>query len=374
MEKKMNIFKLEDYLEQYEFSARYLLCCSDVETVEMQELLSCASPEQMKLWQQLKLGYTEIKGLPALRTAVAQQLYPHLEQDNILMFAGAEEAIFCTLFALVEPTDHVIVLTPCYQSLYEIPKMKGAEITKLELKEDNGWRINLNAIQSALKKNTRFIIINFPHNPTGQVIEQHELEQLIDICRSKGIWLFSDEVYHSLGVPDNSWTLPAASLYEKAISVNVMSKAFGMAGLRVGWIACQDKTVLKKITHTKHYTSICNSAPSEILTLIALSNKEKILQRNNAIVAKNLQILDQFFIEYKHLFEWVRPQGGCIGFVKYKGPESIDLLCDQLVRQKSVLLMPAALYNSQGNYFRIGFGRKDMPEALSHFKDFLKTI
>lgn len=368
----MNIFKLEEYLARYEFSAKYLLCCSDAASFAMSEIIGMASSQQMDLWQNLRLGYTEAPGLPTLRETIAQGLYPGLEPDNILTFAGAEEGIFCALNAIVDSSDHVIVLTPCYQSLLEIPKSRGAEVTEIELREENDWCIDLDAITRAIKPNTKCIVINFPHNPTGQVIEEDELKVLVEICASNDIWLFSDEVYRLLGKPEQPWASPAACLYEKALSVSVMSKAFGMAGLRIGWIACQDKAMLKKIEQMKHYTSICNSAPSEILTLIALRNKDVILERNNKIVADNLGLLDQFFIEYSHLFEWVRPQGGCVGFVKYKGPGSIESFCDRLVNKQNVLLMPASIYDYASNHFRIGFGRKNMPECLEQLKEFLR--
>lgn len=368
----MNIFKLEEYLARYEFSAKYLLCCSDVESFSMSEILDMASPEHKKLWDNLHLGYTEAPGLPILRQTITSSFYPNLEADNILCFAGAEEGIFCALHALVENGEHVIVLTPCYQSLLEIPRLKGAEVSEIELKEENNWRIDLSSIKNAVRPNTKCIVINFPHNPTGQVIEEDELKGLIDICESQGIWLFSDEVYRLLGHPNTPWASAAACLYDKALSLGVMSKAFGMAGLRIGWIACQDKALLKKIEHIKHYTSICNSAPAEILSLISLSNKDKILERNNKIVEENLKILDKFFMEYSRLFEWVRPQGGCVGFVKYKDIEFVDTFCDHLVQKQSVLLMPASIYNHASNHFRVGFGRKNMPEALSKFKAFLE--
>jgi aspartate/methionine/tyrosine aminotransferase len=372
MEERVNIFKLEEYLARYEFSAKYLLCCSDAESFDMSEIIGMASSQQMDLWQNLRLGYTEAPGLPALRETVADELYHELESDNILMFAGAEEGIFCALTALIEEHDHVIVLTPCYQSLLEIPKSKGAEVTQIKLKEENDWRLDLEAIAGAIKPNTKCIVINFPHNPTGQVIEENELKALIEICEQNGIWLFSDEVYRLLGAPNKPWTSPAACLYDKALSLGVMSKAFGMAGLRIGWIACKDKAMLKKIEQMKHYTSICNSGPSEILTLIALRNKDAILERNNKIVADNLQLLDEFFVKYSHFFEWVRPQGGCVGFVKYKGLGSIESFCDRLVNTQNVLLMPASIYDYASNHFRIGFGRKNMPECLEQLKEFLR--
>lgn len=368
----MNVFKLEEYLGKYEFSAKHLLCCSDAESFQMSDILSLASPEEKELWDNLRLGYTEVQGFPLLRKVVADKFYKGLEADNIFMFAGAEEGIFCTLHALIEEGDHVVVLTPCYQSLLEIPRLKGADVSEVALKEKNDWRIDLNEIKDAIRPKTKCVVINFPHNPTGQVIDEDELKGLIDLCKQNGIWLFSDEVYRLLGKPNKPWSTPSACVYDRAISLWVMSKAFGLAGLRIGWIACKDKTILKKIEYTKHYTSICNSAPAEILSLISLRNNDKLLERNNQIVEENLKILDKFFIEYSHLFEWVKPQGGCVGFVKYKGAESVDAFCDRLVKESGVLLMPASIYSHESNHFRIGFGRKNMPESLERFKEFLK--
>lgn len=368
----VNVFKLEEYLAKYEFSASYLLCCSDAESFSMKEIIEYASDSEKELWDNLRLGYTEALGSPILCTKIASSLYPELKAENILCFAGAEDGIFCALHTLCEQGDHVIVLTPCYQSLMEIPKLNGTEVTSVQLRAKNKWRIDLDEIKRAIKQNTKCVIINFPHNPTGQVITQEELNDLVEICDSHGLWLFSDEVYRLLGKPNDGWAKPAAEIYPKALSLGVMSKSFGMAGLRVGWIACQEKQQLKKIEYMKHYTSICNSAPSEIISLIALSNKDKILSRNNLIIEENLKLLDRFMDEYQDLFEWVKPQGGCVGFVKYKGQESIGSFSERLIKAKGVLIMPAHIYDYKSNYFRIGFGRKNMPEALGKLEEFIK--
>ena len=364
-------FKLEEYLGKYEFSAPYLLCCSDPESFSMQEILSLCDAQDKKIWDELKLGYTEIPGLPILREQIAKSLYPSLTYNNIFCFAGAEEGIFCSLYSLCQPEDHVIILAPCYQSLMELPKLKGSSITSVMLREENDWRIDIRAIEKAISPNTKWLIINFPHNPTGQVITKEELEALVKLCDKHGIWIFADEVFRLLGSPNEPWAPNVAEIYPKSISLGVMSKAYGLAGLRVGWIASQDKEILKKIEHFKHYTTICNSAPAEILSLIALKNKDKILARNNEIVVKNLTLLDEFMDKYQDLFEWVRPQGGCIGYVKYKSDEPISSMADRLVKAKGVLLMPANIYDHDSNHFRIGFGRKNMEESLLLFKEFL---
>lgn len=368
---RINTFKLEQYLGEYEFSAPYLLCCSDAESWSLKEILQMADSQEQNLWNNLHLGYTEVKGLPLLREQIASRLYSNLSGDNIRCFAGAEDGIFCTLFALCNPEDHIIVLTPCYQSLLEIPKMQGSSITTLGLREENDWRIDLEEIKKSIKPNTKWVIINFPHNPTGQIIRKNEFQGLIELLNKHDVGLISDEVYRLLGPNNTEWAEPVANLYSKAISIGVMSKAFGMAGLRVGWIACQDRTILQKIEQIRHYTSICNSGTSEILTLIALRNQNSILKRNNDIVNQNLILLDQFFIDYAKQFSWVRPEGGCIGFVKYHSDEPVDLFCKRLVDKAGILLLPASIYDVNTNHFRIGFGRRNMPEALEHFKTFL---
>ena len=368
----LNPFKLENYLARYEFNAPYLLCCSDAESMSMTELLNLSSAHEKRLWDDLRLGYTEASGLPLLRETLIQTLYPSLKENEILCFAGAEDGIFCALFALCEPGDHVIVLAPCYQSLLEIPKMKKASVTLLPLLEEEEWRLNLEKLKKAITPYTKGIIINFPHNPTGQVITQEELDDLVKVCETQGLWLFSDEVYRLLGHPQNSWVKPAAECYPKALSLGVMSKSFGMAGLRIDWIVCQDTELLSKIQQVKHYTSICNSAPAEVLSVIALKNKDHILERNNKVVKDNLALLEDFFHHYQDLFSWVKPQGGCVGFVCFKNPESVEAFCTRLVQEKGVLLLPESVYNDSLNHFRIGFGRKNMPQALEQLEEFLK--
>jgi aspartate/methionine/tyrosine aminotransferase len=366
----INEFKLESYFSKYEFSAPYLLCSSDAESWSMKEILDMASEDDLKMWNNLNLGYTEDKGLPELRDAIIKQDFPNLNSNNILCFAGAEEGIFCTLTAILDKNDHAIVLTPCYQSLAEIPKFRGAEVTGIEL-EQNNWRIDIAAIASAIKPNTKIVIINFPHNPTGQVITTNEQNALIKLLRKHDLWLFSDEVYRLLGSPTEGWSPTAANIYEKAISLGVTSKAYGLPGLRIGWIACQDQNIINKILKIKHYTTICNSAPSEILSLIALNNAATILNRNNQLVASNIKLLDKFIERHSDILSWVKPQGGCIGFVKYLGDRKIDDFCNELVIKQGVLLLPASAYSYNSQHFRIGFGRKNMPEALEKFEAFL---
>jgi aspartate/methionine/tyrosine aminotransferase len=361
------IFQLEEFLGEWEFKARYMLCGSDAESWSQAELLSMADSESLELWDNLKLSYTEVAGLPVLRQEIAQ-LYERCNAENILCFAGAEDGIYCAMEALLTPDDHVIVITPCYQSLAELPKHSGACVTSVELSEEQNWELDLARLEASIRDNTKMVVINYPHNPTGARLGTAKLLGLIEIARKYEIIVFSDEVYRLLGDDHSEWEPPVVSVYERGISLGVMSKAFGLPGLRIGWLAVRDQQVLKKIEYVKHYTSICNSAPAEILSLIALRSKDLILSRNNLIVQENIKLLDQFFHRQAEIFSWVRPRGGCIGFARYSGNDGVDSFCQQLVEHEGVLLLPGRVYNWPGDNFRIGFGRKNMPEALARLE------
>jgi aspartate/methionine/tyrosine aminotransferase len=259
---------------------------------------------------------------------------------------------------------------PGYQSLYSIAQALSVEVTLLPLEPENSWQLDLEKLRRALRPTTRLIVVNFPHNPTGVLPDANTFSVLLALAEEVNAYLFSDEVYRLLEYnPDDR--LPAAvDCSRRAISLGVMSKSFGLAGLRVGWLATHDADLLRRISAFKDYTSICNSAPSEILALIALRAKEQLLARNRAIIARNLALLDTFFATYEEIFEWVRPRAGCIGFPRLLLNMPIEQFTDELVQQQSVLLLPGTVYDYPGNHFRIGFGRANMPEALARLEHF----
>jgi aspartate/methionine/tyrosine aminotransferase len=370
---KFPIFKLEKYFDKYEFDAPYILCASDNESLSLKELLALADEESLELWNTLRLNYTHVTGFPLLRKEIAK-LYQNIHERNVGTFAGAEEAIFAAMHVILQPGDHVIIPTPCYQSLSTLPKELGAEISLLPMKERSGnWIFDIEELAKAITPKTRMIVTNFPHNPTSAHIDQSTLAKIIELAKSTNAYLFSDEVYrfseHRLGSP-----LPAAAdLYEKALSLGVMSKTFGFAGMRIGWLATQDTELLGSCLDFKCYLSICNSAPSEILALIALRAKEKIIERNLNIVRRNLDLLDRFFEKYPKIFSWKRPHAGSTAFPKLLAPTSIDEFTEDLVAKEGVMLLPGSVYEYPGNYFRLGFGRKDMPEALNRLERYIKN-
>jgi aspartate/methionine/tyrosine aminotransferase len=365
-------FALERDFARWEFSVRHLLCASDVEGYRMDELLALADAECRELWRDLRLGYTESAGHPLLRAEIAAT-YERVAPDQVLTFAGAEEAIFVLMQTLLRPGEHAVVTWPAYQSLYEVPRAAGAEVTRLPLEASRGWALDLDALQRALRPTTRLIAVNFPHNPTGALPDRETFGALVEIARYAGCWLLSDEVYRGLE-HEPADRLPAAvDVYEFGVSLGVMSKAYALAGLRIGWVAARDAELLRRAAALKDYTTICSSAPSEVLALIALRARETVLARSRGIIAANLTHLDRFFAEHADRFSWVRPRAGCIAFPRLLGDEPIDRFAAGLVERVGVLLLPGSVFDVPGNHFRLGFGRTDLPEALAGLERFLAS-
>ncbi len=368
-------FRLETYLSKWEFSARYHMTASDMETFSLGELLEMAEPADRDAWQSLPLGYIETYGTPPLRETIAGT-YDALKPADILCFAGAEEGIFAAMHALLEKDDHAIILTPNYQSAETLP-LTICKTDGVALDETHGWVLDLDDIKRKLTPKTKLIYVNFPHNPTGKVIDHGSFASLIALCRQHGIYLLSDEVYRGLE-RDPSIRLPqAADLYERALSLNVMSKAYGLPGLRIGWIACRDHAVLSRMERIKHYLSICNAAPSEHLAIIALKARAKILARNHELITENLKAMNTFFDEFSHLFDWSVPDGGCIAFPRYKGKDGVETFCRRLAEEDGIVLLPSSIYASAlgktpADRFRIGFGRSHTIEGLSAMRAHLR--
>jgi aspartate/methionine/tyrosine aminotransferase len=356
-------FELERYFARWEFAVRHVLCASDVEPYRMDELLALADDECRALWRDLRLGYTESAGHPLLRAEIAR-LYETIAPDETLTFAGAEEAIFALMSVLVGRGDHAIVTWPGYQSLYEVARAAGAEVDLLPLDPARGWALDLDALRRALRPTTRLLVVNFPHNPTGAHVDRGTWQALLGLARERGVRVLSDEVYRLLEYDDADRLPAACDLYEHAISLGVMSKAYALAGLRIGWIATRSAEALRRVAAFKDYTTICSSAPSEVLALVALRARDAVLARSRAIVRANLPRLDRFFAEWEGAFTWTRPRAGSVAFPALAADVPIDRFAAELAEREGVLLLPGSVFGYPGNHFRIGLGRTDVPEAL----------
>jgi len=366
---KLPPFKLERYFAKYEFNTEYLLCSSDCEAMSIADLLAL-EPGADGRFQQTWLGYTESQGDPKLRQAICG-LYATIQPEQVLVHAGAQEAIFLFMHAMLEQGDHIIVHSPGYQSLAEIARSIGCDVSPWMAREENGWALDLDELRHLMRTNTRAIVVNTPHNPTGYLMPRADFEALNRFAQENNLLLFSDEVYRESEY-DASLRLPAAcDLGPHAVSLGVTSKTYGLAGLRIGWIATQNQDVVQRMAALKDYTTICNSAPSEFLAELALRHRATLVERNLGIIRANLDVIDDLFARRAELFRWVRPQAGSMGFPRLvKG--DVEDFCDRLVRGAGVLLLPGSVYDDRRNHFRLGLGRKNLPEAVARLEAFLK--
>ena len=362
-------FKLERYFARYEFTTEYLLCSSDCEAMPIAELLALEAGAAER-FQNVWLGYTESQGSPALRREICI-VYETIEPEEILVHTGAEEAIFVFVLTALQPGDHVIVHWPGYQSLAEVARGAGCEVSLWLAREENRWAPDLDELRGLLRTNTKAIIINTPHNPTGYLMSRADYDAVHQFAKENNLLLFSDEVYRESEY-DPATRLPAAcDLGQHAISLGVTSKTYGLAGLRIGWIATKNKKVYDGMAAFKDYTTICNSAPGEFLAEVAMHNRPKLVRRNLEIIKQNVTRLEEFFSRYADRFSWVRPRAGSIAFPRYLAGD-VESFCDQLVRGAGVLLLPGSAYDDAGNHFRIGLGRKNLPQAVERLEEFLK--
>ena len=361
-------FKLERYFAKYEFNTKYLLCSSDCEAMSVAELLDLEAGAAQK-FQQTWLGYTESQGSPALRAEICK-LYETIQPEDILVHTGAQEAIFLFMFAAFKEYDHVIVHSPAYQSLAEVARAAGCDVSPWRGREESGWSLDLDELRHLMRSNTKGIIINTPHNPTGYLMSRADYDALHKFASSNNLLLFSDEVYRESEYDAAARLSAACDLGDYAVSLGVTSKTYGLAGLRVGWIATKNKKIYEKMASLKDYTTICNSAPSEFLAEVAMRNRHKLIERNVGLIQRNLAVIDELFARHADLFVWVRPQAGSMGFPRYlRG--NVETFCDKLVKEAGVLLLPGSVYDDSRNHFRLGLGRKNLPEAVEKLEGYL---
>ena len=365
-------FLIGRYFSSWEHEKLHFLCTADVEAYSLEELLGLADSQARDLWSHLRLGYTATQGDPLLRREIAA-LYKGVEPEEVITFAGGEEAIFVLFNVLLQPGDHVVVIWPAYQSLYSVPHAINAEITFVPLQPDKDWSLNKETLQAAIRPDTRALIINFPHAPTGALLDQALFAELCQMAQEVGAYIFSDESFRFLEYNPEDRLPAAVEQNERGISLGSMSKAFALAGLRVGWLATHDQQLIQGLLRFKDYTSVSNSAASEILSLIGLRSREAILSRSLAMLSSHLELLDHFFARWSQSFTWVRPRAGTIAFPCLTRTIPVEQVAKHLLELERVLILPGSVYEYPGQYFRIGFGHRDFSEVLSRFERYLTT-
>lgn len=364
-------FATEQYFSRYEFSTPHLLCASDCETLSVAELLRIANADPAELLD-LRLGYTESAGSPALRAAVAH-LYSGIDPAEVVILGAPEEGIYLTLRTLLDPGDHVIVLTPAYDSLLNLTEHITGNVSRWSIRPElGGWAIDLDELNQLMTNDTRLVIVNFPHNPTGYLPSAAEFSALIDIVRGRGAWLLCDEMYRGLERDPASRLPSAVEHYDRAIILSGLSKTYGLPGLRTGWLVIRDAATRDALINWKHYTTICAAGPSEALATVALRAQPTLAARSRQIIDGNLALAGDFFNRHAALFDWRPPRAGSVALVGLDAP-SATAYCHALARDTGVLLLPGPNLGADDHSVRFGFGRSGFAAALAAYDNYLAT-
>ncbi len=333
------------------------------------ELLAL-EPDATEQFLNLRMGYTESAGHPDLRKTIAG-IYQTVDADDVLVFAGAQEAITLFLQGMLGPDDHAIVHWPCYQSLYAVAAASAGAVDRWKADADNGWSLDLDALVALIRPTTRLIIINTPHNPTGYLMPAADWLELHRIAAARGILVFCDEVYRESEYDPCDRLTAGCDMGDHAFSLGVMSKTYGLAGLRIGWVATKNRDGLNRLRSMKDYGSICCSAPAEFLADLGLRHRQHLIARNVGIIQENLELLDNFFAEFSPRFQWHRPRAGAIAFPGLNGRD-VEEFCDEVLQAAGVLFAPGTLFEDERNHFRIGFGRCSMAEGIESLRQYLR--
>ena len=362
-------FRLERYFAEHEFAAPHLLCLSDSEALGLADLLEMADEECAEMWRGLKLSYTESAGLPQLRAAVAG-LYSSTEKEDVLT-AAPQELVYLAVKALVKEGDHCVVTAPGYQSLYEVAAAAGAEVdawTPVSNAESGALAFDVADLERLVRPDTKLVVVNFPHNPTGHVPTPEEFGRVVKACEAVGATLFSDEMYRCLEA-DGVERLPSAvDLYDKAITLGGLSKTYGLPGLRMGWLATHDAATLARCMELRDYTTICSPGPSEVLSLIGVRNRDALQERARGFVRRGVEGVGAVLAPHADAVGWVPPLGGTIAFPRVYGAPTAEAFCYEVLDSTGVLLLPSDVYDycdPAEPRVRVGLGRSDCVEVAT---------
>ncbi len=366
-------FALGEFLTRWTGRVAHDLSPSDSETLSLSSLLSLATPEARDGWQALRLGYTDPRGSQALRAAVAAR-HRGLGADDVLCCGGAQEAVSCVLRVLLPPGAHAVLLLPIYQPSELMLGSLGA-VTGVPLREEEDWQPDPDRIEAALRPDTRLVMMNFPNSPTGASVTPERLEALVALCRRRGVWLVNDEIYRQTELVQGARQPPMlADLYERGVSINGLSKGFGLPGLRVGWVACRDRALLDAALVAKSTLSSCLSAGSAVLAAIALAAEAEIVPAARAIGAANWRRLQAIIAARPELFAPEPVRNLAIGYPRCLAAEGAGAFVERLAREKGILLLPGALWQTTlallpADRVRIGLGHTSGGPALDALAD-----
>lgn len=369
---KIRDFGVELWMNAHENNCRLNLAETCVASVTLAQLceMSGRNTDVMADLMGLKMTYGAIKGSDRLRDAICG-LYDRQSRANIVTAHGTIGANALVYKALVEPGDHVVAVLPTYQQHYSIPESIGAEVTVLQLREEDGFLPDLDALAALIRPDTKLVALNNPNNPTGALMDRAMLQQIARIVRPSGAYILCDEVYRGTSQDNDSLGTAMADLYERGISTAGMSKAFSLAGLRMGWVAAADEVIAKVMIH-RDYDTISMGRLDDYFAAMALEAKDALLERSRAITRTNLALLDEWVAAEPHI-TFVKPKAATVCLLKYDMDlPSHDLAVD-ILTESGVLLTPGSAFDMEG-YLRIGFANDTavMQQGLTALSAYLR--
>lgn len=355
----------------------YNLSGSFAEPLTSQELIDLSLKRgDKKIVEQYhahSLVYTPNGGSHDLREEVAKLYGPNIKAENVVIFPGIQVGVQVAAQALLDQDSHAIVFSPGYQSLQVGPSHAFSQVTRIKLKPENNWQVQIDEVDAAIQSNTKYIVLNEPYNPTGTLMAEKSQAKIMRLAEANGIYIFSDEVYRLLEHDAKDRLTAMADLYDKGISAVTMSKPWGACGVTIGWLAMQDLTLRQKIIDAQYFATACPSRASEILAIMTLRASDEILKKNMGIIHHNIDLLAQFIENYSDLFDWVPPTAGTIAYIRFKGPFSSEEFCQQLA-ENGISIKPSYVFSDDeeySEYFRVGYGEAIMPQALQALARFV---
>jgi aspartate/methionine/tyrosine aminotransferase len=367
---KIETFQLERLLSEWQNRVEYDLSDTGVESLHLHELVN--REELDTLYDSVHLRYIQTNGVPSLRQAVCD-LYPDMKNDQVLVTNGSSEANFATLWRLVEPGDEVVAILPNYLQIPGMARNWGASVKTCTLKEKTGWAPDLDELEAQVTPKTKLIYLSNPNNPTGAILSRESMNAMVRIAERVGAWILSDEIYRGAEIgKERSPTF--WGMYDRALVVSGLSKAFALPGLRIGWAAGPEK-LIREIWGYTDYTTITTGAMSTALAEVALRphTRQKIFERNRAIASRNMTVLTDWLGDHADVLRLVPPKIGGVTFVGYELPINSTELAMKLIHEQSVLIPPGEACGLDG-YMRIGYGSKKLPAALERTSTVLAKL
>lgn len=369
---KIKPFAVEEWMNAWEVGAKYNIAETCVDSISMNDLFELTGEDKTEFLNRLcarRLSYGDIEGLPEFRKGVCG-LYKTLNIENIVPTHGASGANHHVFYSLISPGDRVVSIMPTYQQLYSIPESYGADVQILYLSKENNYLPDLEKLRRLVTPKTKMICINNPNNPTGALMSEQLLREIVEIARSADAWILCDEVYRHLSQEDG-WCPSIVDLYEKGISVSSMSKVFSLAGLRLGWIATHDMSVVKSCLSHRDYNLVSCGVFDEMLAAAALKHRDKLLERSRKIVRENLQILDDWVGSEPHV-SYVKPQAGTTALVYYDLDISSYEFCEEMYKKTGAFVTPGDCFEVPHS-MRIGYayGKQDLIDGLKAISEYI---